>query len=218
VFTGLIQEVGKLKARVPRGPGARLSIETSLGPLTLGESVAVMGVCLTVDAVTGGGFEADTSTETLRATTLGTLASGSRVHLERAMALGARLGGHMVSGHVDATVALVQRREAGQAVELTFALPTQLAHYLAAKGSIAIDGVSLTVNELHGDRFTVMVVPHTRGATLLADRRPGVVSNIEVDILARYVVRWLETRGTGSGAGPGDDEPLMKRLASSGYL
>jgi len=89
---------------------------------------------------------------------------------------------------------------------------------VAAKGSIAIDGVGLTVNELQGDRFTVMIVPHTREATLLADRRPSEISNIEVDILARYVVRWLETRGTGSGAGPGNDETLMKRLASSGYL
>jgi riboflavin synthase len=218
VFTGLVEAVGKLKARATRGPGARLSIETTVGPLALGESVAVMGVCLTVDAIVAGGFEADASTETLRATTLGALATGSEVHLERAIALGARLGGHMVSGHVDGTAALVQRREAGQAVELTYGLPAQLARFVASKGSIALDGVSLTVNELQGDRFTVMIVPHTRQATLLADRRPGVVSNLEVDILARYVVRWLETRGSSPGAGPGNDESLLKRLASSGYL
>jgi len=218
VFTGLVEDVGKLTARTARGPGARLAIQTKLAPLVLGESIAVMGVCLTVDSIISGGFEADASSETLARTTLGGLAIGAGVHLERAMQVGGRLGGHIVSGHVDASAKLVTRRPVGQAVELSYSLDPGLRQYVAAKGSIAIDGVSLTVNEVAADRFTVMIVPHTQGATLLGGQRAGVVSNIEVDVLARYVVRWLEAGSGRSGGAASSDGTLMDRLASAGFL
>lgn len=218
MFTGLVEDVGKLTARTARGPGARLAIQTKLAPLVLGESIAVMGVCLTVDSIISGGFEADASSETLERSTLGGLAIGSGVHLERAMQVGGRLGGHIVSGHVDANAKLLTRRPVGQAVELSYSLDPSLRQYIAAKGSIAIDGVSLTVNEVAADRFTVMIVPHTQGATLVGGQRPGVVSNIEVDVLARYVVRWLEVGSGRSGGAASSDGTLMDRLASAGFL
>jgi riboflavin synthase len=224
VFTGLVEDVGRLQARVARGPGARLSIQTRLAPLVLGESISVMGVCLTVDAFRQGGFEADASHETLQRTTLGSLAIGSGVHLERALAVGGRMGGHIVAGHVDGTASLLERKPVGEAVELTFALDGSLAPYVAGKGSIALDGVSLTVNEVAADRFTVMIVPHTREATLMGGQQPGQVSNVEVDVLARYVVRWLQaSRGpvagtAGSVTDSSSDEAWMKRLANAGFL
>lgn len=227
MFTGLVEDVGKLIGRTPRKGGARLCIDTSLSPLVMGESIAVMGVCLTVDAISGtDGFEADASSETLARTTLGTLSIGAGLHLERAVSVGGRLGGHIVSGHVDGTTRLLQRKPMGEAIELTFSLEQRLAAFVASKGSIAIDGVSLTVNEIHKDRFSAMIVPHTREATLLTRHQPGGVSNLEVDVLSRYVVRWLQLScGDQVGLARGSvttesssDESLMKRLASAGFL
>lgn len=218
VFTGLVEDVGRLVARTARGPGARLTVETKLAPLVLGESVAVMGVCLTVDAVVAGGFEADASAETLARSTLGALAIGSGVHLERAMAMGGRMGGHIVSGHVDARAKLLTRRAVGQSVELAFGMDLAVRRYVAAKGSITIDGVSLTVNEVGADRFTVMIVPHTQGATLLASRRAGEISNVEVDVLARYVARCLDVAAGERGSGESTDDGLKSSLAAAGFL
>jgi riboflavin synthase len=226
VFTGLVEDVGRLRARTPRGPGARLRVDTALGPLALGESIAVMGVCLTVDAVAEGGFEADASRETLGRTTLGSLAIGAAVHLERAMPLGGRLGGHLVSGHVDGLSRLLERRPVGQSVQLAFELEPALARFVAPKGSVALDGVSLTVNEVREGRFTVMIVPHTREATVLGRAAAGMVSNLEVDILARYVARWLETRGGARGPDRGEaegrpgggGESLASKLSEAGFL
>lgn len=218
VFTGLVEDVGRLVARTARGPGARLTVETTLAPLVLGESIAVMGVCLTVDAVVAGGFEADASAETLARTTLGALAIGAGVHIERAMAMGGRMGGHIVSGHVDARAKLLTRRAVGQSVELTFGMDLGVRRYVAAKGSIALDGVSLTVNEVGADRFTVMIVPHTQGATLLASRRAGEISNVEVDVLARYVARCLDVGSGERGSGESTDDGLKSSLAAAGFL
>ncbi len=218
MFTGLVEDVGKLTARTPRGPGARLAIQTKLAPLVLGESIAVMGVCLTVDTIIAGGFEADASSETLERTTLGGLPIGAHVHLERAMQVGGRLGGHIMSGHVDARSKLLAARPSGQAVELSYALDASVRQYVAAKGSIAIDGVSLTVNEVAADRFTVMIVPHTQGATLLASRRAGEISNVEVDVLARYVARCLDVGSGERGSGESTDDGLKSSLAAAGFL
>jgi riboflavin synthase len=197
-----------------------LTIDTQLTPLVMGESISVMGVCLTVDQIRKGGFEADASSETLQRSTLGKLAIGSSVHLERAVVVGGRLGGHIVSGHVDGTTLLLQRRAVGQSVELTYGLQADVAPYVAPKGSIAIDGVSLTVNAVDADRFTLMVVPHTQQATLLGAQRPGIASNLETDVLARYVVRFLEaSQGRPTVAAEASyDEALMKRLVSAGFL
>lgn len=216
MFTGLVEDLGRIEARVAAGPGARLRIATALQPLVLGESIAVMGVCLTVTSIVAGGFEADASAETLARTTLGRLSVGHAVHLERALQLGGRLGGHLVAGHVDGIARLVERKPVGQAVALGFTFDAGLAPFIAAKGSVAIDGVSLTVNEVAGDRFSVAIVPHTQQATAFGTMMPGAFCNLEIDVLARYVARWLEAGPRGTGADSGGS--LLATLASSGYL
>jgi len=219
VFTGLVEDVGRLVARTPRGPGARLRIATRLAPLVLGESVAVMGVCLTVEKILDGAFEADASAETLARSTLGRLSVGHRLHLERAVPVGGRLGGHIVAGHVDGLGKLEARTPLGEAVELSFSYEPSLAPFLAEKGSVAIDGVSLTVNVVDAHRFRVVVVPHTQDETLLSEMPVGVEANLEADVLARYVVRWLEAgRSSETGGRGSSDDTLLSRLASSGYL
>ncbi len=192
MFTGLIEDVGKLAARAARGPGARLTIATRLGPLDPGESISVNGVCLTVDVLTAQGFEADASAETLDKTTLGELAPGARLNLERAMAVGDRLGGHIVSGHVDGTGRLVSREPVGEAEKLVFSFPPELGRFIAQKGSIAVNGISLTVNHVEDDRFDVVIIPRTQKETSLGDVSPGGRVNLEVDLLARYLQRLLQ--------------------------
>lgn len=218
VFTGLIEDIGRLQARDPRGPGARLRISSRLAPLVLGESIAVMGVCLTVQKILDRAFEADASAETLSRSTLGRLPIGHQLHLERALPVGGRLGGHIVAGHVDGLGRLIERKPLGEAIDLCFSFAPALATYIAEKGSIAIDGVSLTVNEVGRSAFRVAVIPHTQDETLLADMAIGTEANLEVDVLARYVARWLEVgRGDDHSTGS-SDESLMARLASSGFL
>jgi len=218
VFTGLVEDMGRLLSRTSRGPGARLRVATGLSPLVLGESIAVMGVCLTVQKILDGAFEADASGETLARSTLGRLPSGHRLHLERAVAVGGRLGGHIVAGHVDGLGRLVERKTLGEAVDLAFAYEGPLAPFLAEKGSVAVDGVSLTVNVVDARAFHVAVIPHTQDMTLLADMPVGTEVNLEADVLARYVARWLEVGRSTGGPGGSSDESLLSRLASSGYL
>lgn len=219
MFTGLVEDHGSLAARSSRGASARLRVATTLGPLTLGESVAVDGVCLTVDAHVPGGFEADASSETLERTTLGQLPIGRGVNLERALPLGGRLGGHLVSGHVDATTKLLAKAPAGDALELTIALPPSVAHLVAPKGSITLNGVSLTVNGVGEDRFTVMIIPHTQGVTRLDRLSVGTVLNLEADLLARYVARILSIAPSSPArADASDDARWMDRLAHAGFL
>lgn len=200
MFTGLVEATGTLLSRNARSglgegaPGKRLAIGAAFEgePLALGESVAVDGVCLTVDAIEPGGFEVDCSGETLARTTLGAIAVGSRVHLERAMRPSDRLGGHIVTGHVDGVGWLAERRREGEGGEswwLSFAMPAELARFVAEKGSIAVDGVSLTVNGVSKDRFDVTIIPHTAKKTKLGSLAPGAPVNLEVDLVARYVAR-----------------------------
>lgn len=193
MFTGLVETRGVIVARQARGPGARLRLRCPLGPLQPGESIAVEGVCLTVDTPGTDGFEVDASAETLARTTLGALRIGSEVNLERALALGARLGGHIVTGHVDGVGALAGRRAVGEGVAMTFELPAALARFVAEKGSIALGGVSLTVNAISAARFDVMLIPRTLRDTTLGALEPGGKVNVEVDVLARYVARWLSS-------------------------
>ncbi len=224
MFTGIVEEVGSLRARQARGPGARLTIACNFGPLVMGESISVAGVCLTVDAIlagsAGGGFEADASAETLERSSLAAARPGARVNLERALLPTSRLGGHLVGGHVDATARLLARRPLGEATQLRFALPDALARYVAPKGSIAIDGVSLTVNGVEPDAFDVVVIPHTLRATTLVDLQPGDVVNLEADVLARYVVRQLDLSRDRSNGAPADatDTSLLAALGRAGYL
>jgi len=189
LFTGLIEEVGTLIAR--RGDELVIGAPMIAPTLKLGDSVAVNGICLTATSLGGDRFTADVSATTFEATTAGNWQKGRKLNLERAMALGDRLGGHLVSGHVDAVGALQERRKLGEAWKLTFEMPETLSPFLVPKGSIAIDGTSLTVNEVERRTFTVTVIPHTAEKTLLLDLAPGDPVNLEADMLAKYVQRML---------------------------
>ncbi len=182
-----------LAGRTARGPGARLVIRARLDgeALAHGESITVDGACLSVTEALPDGFALDATVETLARTTLGALPVGARVNLERALRAGDRLGGHIVTGHVDGVGTLASRREAGEALALTFTLPADLAPYVAEKGSIALNGVSMTVNAAGKTTFDVMVIPITRAETNLGALAEGDRVNVEVDLVARYVARWL---------------------------
>ncbi|WP_147653468.1 riboflavin synthase [Vulcaniibacterium gelatinicum] len=197
MFTGLVQGVGRLAARELRGGDARLRIGTGTLPFAdvrAGESIAVNGVCLTVVAFGADWFEADASNETLALTTLGTLAPGRALNLERALLPTDRLGGHLVSGHVDGVGAVRAVAEDARAQRWSFAAPPALLRYVAPKGSICVDGVSLTVNAVDAAGFEVALVPHTLAHTAFAHTAPGDAVNLEVDMIARYVERLLATR------------------------
>jgi riboflavin synthase len=196
VFTGIIEAVGRLDAREQRGGDARLRIAVGALPFAdarLGESIAVNGVCLTVVAFDAGHFEADASNETLALTTLGGLAPGTPLNLERAMRPTDRLGGHLVSGHVDGVGRVLDVREDARAQRWRFAMPPALAKYVAQKGSICVDGVSLTVNAAGADDFEVALVPHTVAHTAFAVAHAGDAVNLEVDLVARYLERLRTT-------------------------
>jgi riboflavin synthase len=194
VFTGLVEAMGRIARRTPRGTGVRMAVEAALGELSLGESIAVNGACLTVVTHDARGFEADVSVETLERTTLGGLAPGSVVNLERAMLPTTRLGGHLVSGHVDGVGTVRSVAAAGEAQRVEVEPPSDLLPFIAEKGSITLDGVSLTVNRLVGNRFELMLIPHTMAVTTLSGIAPGRKANLEVDLVARYVVRYLTAR------------------------
>jgi len=193
VFSGLVETVGEVRDLARSGAGATISVIGSLAgeALTIGESIAVEGACLTVSRVLEGGFAADVSPETLARTTLGSVRRGSRVNLERALRASDRLGGHLVLGHVDATTTVVAVRPEGSFRRVRFALPADLAAEVADKGSIAVDGVSLTVAALGEGWFDVAVIPATLEATTLASVRAGERVNLETDVLAKYVRRAL---------------------------
>lgn len=199
MFTGLIEDVGRVVATSRAGAGARIRVETALpaADLATGASVAVAGACLTVTGAGPGHFEADVSGETLKVTTIGDLRPGARVNLERALSTGGRLGGHFVLGHVDGVSRVVEAGRSGEYTALTFSADAALGKYLVPKGSVAVDGVSLTVNATGGGRFTVMVVPHTLEATTLAALRAGARVNVECDILGKYVAAMLGRAGHG---------------------
>jgi len=201
MFTGLIEGVGSLAAREARGGDARLRIDTGTLPfadVAPGESIAVNGVCLTVVAFGAAHFEADASNETLALTTLGMLPVGRALNLERAMRPSDRLGGHLVSGHVDGVGRVLSVRDDARAQRWRFSAPRALSRYIAKKGSICVDGTSLTVNEVDGEGFEVALVPHTVSHTAFSRTREGDAVNLEVDLVARYVERLLSAREGGA--------------------
>ncbi len=194
MFTGIVQGVATVRAIEPRGGDVTLVFDTagvSLADIELGGSIAVSGVCLTAIRCDDSSFAADVSRETLSLTTLGDWVVGSRVNLEKALQAGQALGGHYVTGHVDGVGELVSRHDDARSVRMEFRVPRDLARYVARKGSICIDGVSLTVNSARGDRFDVNLVPHTLEVTTLGRLQPGSRVNLEVDIIARYVERMM---------------------------
>ena len=197
MFTGLIEGVGRLAARETRGGDARLTVDVGslrFADVQLGESIAVNGICLTVVAFDTRHFEADASTETLALTTLGDWPVGRALNLERAMRPTDRLGGHMVSGHVDGIGRVRQVRDDARAQRWRFGAPAALLRYIAGKGSICVDGVSLTVNAVDDAGFEVALVPHTLAHTAFGETAVGDAVNLEVDLVARYVERLLQTR------------------------
>jgi riboflavin synthase len=194
VFTGLIQATGAIRAIEPCGLDRRFLLDSGkldLSDVRTGDSIAVSGVCLTVTAKQAKGFWVDVSAETLSCSTFADMYAGDEVNLEKSLTLPTPLGGHLVSGHVDGIGTLRERRDEGRSVRLTFSVPESLAKYIAAKGSISIDGVSLTVNDVDGPEFEVNIIPHTWEETVIKHYRVGVRVNLEVDLVARYLERLL---------------------------
>jgi riboflavin synthase len=192
MFTGIVQAIGTIRAVQSRQGDLELEIAPGaldLSSATVGDSIAVSGVCLTIARLTGSGFVADVSRETLACTTLSDAAVGRALNLELALRAGEPLGGHLVAGHVDGVGRLLARREDGRSWRFDFEIPGALARYVAPKGSICIDGVSLTVNEVEGARFGVNLIPHTLTVTTLGALQAGSRVNVEVDLLARYLER-----------------------------
>ena len=218
MFTGIIEALGEIRALTPKGGDVRLYVDTGkldLADVKLGDSIAVNGVCLTAVDLPGDGFWADVSRETLSLTSLGGLKPGSKVNLEKALMPTSRLGGHLVSGHVDGLGEVVSRADNARAVQFRLRAPAELARYIALKGSITVDGVSLTVNAVDGAEFELTIVPHTLGETIMADYRAGRRVNLEVDLLARYLERLLLGDKAAESAKGGLTEHF---LAEHGYL
>ncbi|MEG0391640.1 MAG: riboflavin synthase [Anaerovoracaceae bacterium] len=199
MFTGIIEEVGKVKA-IARGANSSvltLSGQKVLSDVKQGDSIAVNGVCLTVTQFNQGEFSADVMHETLRRSSLGSLKVGSPVNLERAMAANGRFGGHIVSGHIDGTGEIVQIKGDDNAVIYTIKAEENLLKYIIEKGSIAIDGISLTVFQVEKERFSVSIIPHTRKETILSDKQVGSIVNLENDLMGKYVEKLLFARNVG---------------------
>lgn len=195
MFTGIIQSIGTLVELQPKGGDMALIVNTGkldMSDVALGDSIAVNGVCLTAVAMTDSSFTADVSRETLSLTSLGNLSTGSEVNLEKALTLQSRLGGHLVSGHVDGLGEVVARHNDGRSERFRIRAPDDLAKYIAAKGSITIDGVSLTVNKVDGSYFEINIVPHTIQETIISHYQPGTQINLEVDVIARYLERLVQ--------------------------
>jgi riboflavin synthase len=219
MFTGIIEAVGRIADLRQRDNEWRLTVDSGkldLADVVLGDSIAVNGACLTVVVLGDRSFQADVSNETLRLTTLGQLAKGSAVNLEKALTPNSRLGGHIVSGHVDGVGELESLEPDGRSWRLVFKAPDSLARYIATKGSICVDGTSLTVNEVNGARFSLNIIPHTQQETVIQYYRPGTRVNLEVDLVSRYLERLLLGD---AAADPGSAATGITRelLASHGF-
>ena len=218
MFTGIIEAIGTIRALSPKGGDVRVYVETGkldLGDVKLGDSIAVNGVCLTAVELPGNGFWADVSRETLACSAFIDLKIGSKVNLEKALTPTSRLGGHLVSGHVDGVGEVISREDNARAVQFKIRAPRELAKYIALKGSITVDGTSLTVNGVNGAEFELTIVPHTLGETVMADYRAGRQVNLEVDLLARYLERLLLGDKAAEPKASGLTEGF---LAANGYL
>jgi len=220
MFTGIIEAIGKIQAINITGQGARLVITTGtldMSDVKLGDSIATNGICLTVVAYDSSSFSADVSNETLKRTGFANYQTGQTVNLEKAMLPTTRFGGHMVSGHVDAVVAISSIENNGNSIEYWLEMPSDLAPYIAEKGSITVDGTSLTVNSLTADKFRITIVPHTTAQTIIANYQVGTQVNLEVDLIARYIERLLTRKDSNSAENKGS-AVTQELLARSGFI
>lgn len=218
MFTGIIQALGSIEQSETRGGDIRLTIACDgldLTRVALGDSIAVNGACLTAVKLHDHAFVADVSVETMNKTSLGHLAVGSAVNLETALTLNTALGGHLVSGHVDGLATLVDMQPDARSIRYRFEVDAKIQHYIAAKGSVTIDGTSLTVNDIDANRFDVNIVPHTQRKTIFQHYQPGSRVNIEVDIIARYLERLLQGR---TDLSSNKEQQLLETLIKSGFI
>ena len=214
MFTGIIEAIGRLKAMNSSGDGARVTIDTAsldLSDVKLGDSIATNGICLTVVALDKTSFSADVSSETLTRTGLAHYKVGDSVNLEKAMLPTTRFGGHMVSGHVDAVCEISAIDHKGNSIDYWLTMPEELAPYIAEKGSVTIDGTSLTVNSLSNDKFRLTIVPHTTAQTIITTYKVGTKVNLEVDLIARYIERLLTKQTTDTQKQSGVTHALLAR-------
>lgn len=218
MFTGIIEAIGSIRSLSPKGGDVRVRVATGKLDLTdvkLGDSIAVNGVCLTVVELPDDGFCADVSRETLARSAFINLKNGSPVNLEKALLPTTRLGGHLVSGHVDGVGEVISRQDSARAVQFWLRAPQQLARYIAMKGSITVDGTSLTVNGVNGNEFELTIVPHTLQETIMADYQAGSLVNLEIDLIARYLERLLQGD---QAAEPSSSNITAGFLAEHGFL
>lgn len=221
MFTGIIEGQGTISAIRPAGQARRLTVEAdfALDQTKLGDSIAVNGACLTVVKISGKQFEVDLSPETLATTTFDLIKRGDRLNLERAMRLSDRIDGHLVSGHIDGIGAIRQKEKRGNAIMLTVAVPETLTRYMIRKGSVAVDGISLTINACDADSFTVSIIPHTATISTVGMKQKGDAVNIETDMIGKYVEKFTRKEASRDGeqtAAPSGVD--MELLAKSGYL
>jgi len=223
MFTGIIESLGKIESIEDKGGDARFWIQTgkmNMSDVQLGDSIAMNGVCLTAIELRADAYCADVSGETLSLTSLKQLKEGSTVNLEKALTLQTRLGGHMVSGHVDGLGVVIDRYDDGRSVRFVIESPKSLAKYIAMKGSITVDGVSLTVNKVDGCQFELNIVPHTLQETIMGGYQSGSEVNLEVDLVARYLERLVmgDSAANGSDSGQADAEITTNLLAENGFI
>ncbi len=219
MFTGIIEAIGTISAITPKGKDISLTVETGkldLSDVSLGDSIATNGVCLTVVALNDKSYVADLSLETIERTAFTYYKVGQKVNLEKALLPTKRLGGHMVSGHVDAVAKVISRQLVGRAIEFWLEAPVDLAKYLSEKGSVTIDGISLTINSIDGNRFKLTIVPHTAEETIISTYQAGSCVNLEVDMIARYLERLI--LGDKAAIQNGTSGLTMEKLAQAGFL
>jgi len=221
MFTGIIEGLGAVAAVRPSGTGRRMAIDAALdlAGTKIGDSIAVSGACLTVVSLQGRRFEVDVSPETLSRSTLGSVRPGDRLNLERALRLSDRIDGHLVSGHLDGVGTIDSKESAGNALIVSVRVPEGLTRYMIAKGSVAVDGISLTINRCERDGFTVSVIPHTAKNTSIGFKGPGEAVNIETDMIGKYVERFVHGKRAGDDSKGGAPRGVdMDFLAKTGFL
>lgn len=223
MFTGIVEAVGTLKSLRKRGNGYEILVETPnefrlKERVKLGDSIANNGVCLTVTSISGACFSADVSTETVRCTSFGGYSSGQKINLELACTPDTHLGGHIVQGHVDGIGIVTSRKVLDDAFDIMVKAPDELLRYIATKGSIAVDGVSLTVNEVKGDEFRLTLIPHTQSHVNFENFKEGCSVNIEVDVLARYLERLLSFSGSGQKSDDRSSGLTLEKLHKNGFF